>query len=38
MTEQPHIDLYSLTARICLGIAIFGGALAIAITSVYLTG
>jgi hypothetical protein len=37
MTDLPHFDSYSIPARICLGVAIFGGAVlvAMAITSIY---
>jgi hypothetical protein len=34
MVDQPHFDLSSIQARICFGIAIFGGAL-LALTGVY---
>ena len=34
MIEQPHFDSYSIQARICFGIAIFGVAL-FALTSTY---
>ncbi|MCP1764704.1 hypothetical protein ABIF64_007454 [Bradyrhizobium japonicum] len=30
MIEQPHVNPYSLQARICLGIAAFGAALFVA--------
>jgi len=34
---EPHVDLYSIPARICLGISIAGGVLlvAVAVTSIY---
>jgi hypothetical protein len=37
MIEQPHFNAYSISARICLGAAIFGAALLVdvAITSAY---
>lgn len=31
MIEQPHLDSYSVPARVCLGIAVFGGTLLIAV-------
>ena len=31
MIEQPHLDAYSIPARVCLGIALFGGTLLIAV-------
>ncbi|MCP1729183.1 hypothetical protein ABIF38_008504 [Bradyrhizobium japonicum] len=31
MLEQPHFDPYSIPARVCLAIAIFGGSLLIAV-------
>jgi hypothetical protein len=34
MIEQPHFDSYSIQARICFGIAIFGVVL-FALTSTY---
>ncbi len=37
MISPPQFDSYSLSARICLGIAIFGALLFAAVTSVYLT-
>ncbi|TWB53805.1 hypothetical protein [Bradyrhizobium sacchari] len=37
MIEHPHFDAYSIPARICLAVAIVGGAalVAMAILSVY---
>ena len=32
MIEQPHFDSYSIPARVCLYVAIFGIALLIAMT------
>ncbi|MCS3447363.1 MULTISPECIES: hypothetical protein [Bradyrhizobium] len=31
MLEQPHFDPYSIPARVCFAIAIFGGSLLIAV-------
>ncbi|MGY4171726.1 hypothetical protein ACVIHH_003744 [Bradyrhizobium sp. USDA 4518] len=31
MIDQPHFDPYSIPARVCLGIAIFGGSVLIAV-------
>lgn len=31
MLDQPHFDSYSIPARVCLGIAIFGGSTLIAV-------
>jgi len=37
VSQHYHFDLYSIPARICLGIAICGGALlaAVAVTGIY---
>jgi hypothetical protein len=37
MEDRPQTDLYSIPARLCLGISIAGGAflVAVAITSIY---
>lgn len=37
MIREPHFDTYSIPGRICFVIAMFGGALliAVAVTSVY---
>ncbi len=37
MIREPHFDSYSIPARVCFAIAVFGGALliAVAVTSVY---
>jgi hypothetical protein len=36
MIEQPHFDSYSTAARICLGVAILGTALLIAILTSFI--
>ncbi|SCB55266.1 hypothetical protein GA0061098_103761 [Bradyrhizobium shewense] len=37
MLREPHFDTYSIPARVCFAIAMFGGALliAVAVTSIY---
>jgi hypothetical protein len=35
MINQPHLEPYSIPARICLGIATFGGALLVTVVLIF---